>query len=77
MEPDEPADQRVAVTPDTFIRPDVEVKVDGLTPSLCQQLGAEKAALACFYQSQSADDVADELAELSASRDEEVVGEPL
>ena len=31
---------RVMVTPEAFIRPDVEVRVDGLTPALLQQLGA-------------------------------------
>lgn len=33
--------QRVAVTPETFIRPDVNVQVDGLTPALGEQLGAQ------------------------------------
>lgn len=32
--------QRVVVTPKTFIRPDVEVKVSGLTSALREQLGA-------------------------------------
>ncbi len=31
---------RVMVTPETFIRPDVDVRVDGLTPALLEQLGA-------------------------------------
>lgn len=31
--------QRVAVTPDTFVRPDVEVTVSGLTPQLRTMLG--------------------------------------
>lgn len=35
--------QRVAVTPDTFIRPTIEVNVEGLTPALCQQLGLDLA----------------------------------
>ncbi len=32
--------QRVVVTPETFIRPDVDVCVEGLTPALLEQLGA-------------------------------------
>lgn len=32
--------QRVVATPETFIRPDVDVKVAGLTTELSQQLGA-------------------------------------
>ena len=32
--------QRVVVTPETFIRPDVEVRVEGLTAGLLEQLGA-------------------------------------
>lgn len=32
--------QRVAVTPETFVRPDVDVAVSGLTTELLQQLGA-------------------------------------
>ncbi len=33
--------QRVVVTPETFIRPDVAVRVEGLTPALLEQLGAQ------------------------------------
>ncbi|HMT85813.1 MAG TPA: hypothetical protein PKE40_05620 [Arachnia sp.] len=32
--------QCVAATPETFIRPSIDVKVEGLTPALRQQLGA-------------------------------------
>lgn len=32
--------QRVVVTPETFIRPDADVQVHGLTPPLLEQLGA-------------------------------------
>ncbi|MEO7586630.1 MAG: hypothetical protein ABIS84_01230 [Arachnia sp.] len=35
--------QRVMVTPSTFIRPDVDVSVCGLTPQLREQLGAVSA----------------------------------
>lgn len=33
--------QRMVVTPETFIRPDVDVRVEGLTPALLEQLGAQ------------------------------------
>lgn len=33
--------QRVVVTPETFIRPAVDVHVEGLTPALMEQLGAQ------------------------------------
>lgn len=36
--------QRVVVTPDTFIRPDVDVRVEALTPALLEQLGAQPAS---------------------------------
>lgn len=36
--------QRVAVTPETFIRPDVDVRVEGLTPALLAQLGLNPSA---------------------------------
>lgn len=32
--------QRVVLRPDTFVRPDVDVRVSGLTPELLEQLGA-------------------------------------
>ncbi|MEZ5085089.1 MAG: GNAT family protein [Tessaracoccus sp.] len=34
--------QRVAVTPETFIRPSVKVAVEGLTPALRQQLAVDR-----------------------------------
>ncbi len=37
--------QRVAVTPDTFIRPDIDVTVRGLTAELREQLGADRTSL--------------------------------
>lgn len=36
--------QRVVVTPATFIRPDVEVRVHGLSAELLQQLGAAQTS---------------------------------
>ncbi|MDO5736069.1 MAG: GNAT family protein [Propionibacteriaceae bacterium] len=36
--------QRVAVTPETFIRPDVDVQVHGVTTALLEQLGASPLA---------------------------------
>lgn len=41
-----------------------------------EAIASAKAALSVLYRLQSADDVATELAELAASRDREVVGEP-
>ncbi len=36
--------QRVVVTPDTVIRPDVDVRVQGVTPALLEQLGVSAPA---------------------------------